>query len=129
MLTAPRPQPISLTLDLQSLYPPSLLAATPFPAFMKWYTTFSRDPIILGAMSPDPAWDWLRCFLKMEAFVQLPSFFIGAYGLYKSEQRAVLPVLANAWVELTGWADDKRVYRASRWVYSRPVHSITSSTR
>jgi hypothetical protein len=52
---------------------------------MKWYTTFSRDPIILGAMSSKPEWDWLRCFLKMEAFVQLPSFFIGAYGLYKSE--------------------------------------------
>jgi hypothetical protein len=91
LLTAPPPctQPITLTLDIQSLYPPSLLAGTPFPAFMKWYINFSRDPILLGAMSSNPAWDWLKCFLKMEAFVQLPSFFIGAYGLYKSEQRAI----------------------------------------
>ncbi|RSH95337.1 hypothetical protein EHS25_000424 [Saitozyma podzolica] len=86
--------PITLTLDIQSLYPPSLLAGTPFPAFMRWYINFSRDPILLGAMSSNPAWDWLKCFLKMEAFVQLPSFFIGAYGLYKNDKRVYPLILA-----------------------------------
>ncbi|KAK4687981.1 sigma intracellular receptor 2, partial [Tremellales sp. Uapishka_1] len=84
--------PTTLLLDVQCLYPPGLLKNTPFPAFLDWYLSFSRDPILLGAGSGLREWDWLRKFIWMEACVQLPCFIIGAIGLWRNDKR-VYPVL------------------------------------
>ena len=78
-------QPTSLLVDLQGLYPPSLLADTPLPAFLEWYIGFSKDPILIGARGVDPAWGWIRSFIALEGAFEVPCFVLGAVGLWRSE--------------------------------------------
>jgi hypothetical protein len=54
---------------------------------MKWYLSWSRDPVIIGATTGGVEWDWMRTFLYLEAFFQVPSHIIGAWGLWRSELR------------------------------------------
>ena len=81
--------PITLLVDIQTLYPPSLLARTPLPALMKWYLSWSRDPVLIGAAGSSWDWAWLRVFLHSEGYFQLPIFFIAAGMLWYSESQAV----------------------------------------
>lgn len=74
---------------MQPLYPASLLANTPLPAFLQWWLSISRDPILLGAFGGKREWHWLSCFLALEGGVQLPCFILGAWGLWRSESAVV----------------------------------------
>ncbi|WOO83455.1 Sigma intracellular receptor 2 [Vanrija pseudolonga] len=76
--------PTTLFIDLQVFYPAWLLEATPFPAVLDWYVSRSRDPILLGVVSGRDEWAWLRTFFWLEALFQLPSFIIGAIGLWNT---------------------------------------------
>ncbi|KAL7421171.1 hypothetical protein Q5752_004056 [Cryptotrichosporon argae] len=83
--------PISLTLDLQLLYPPQLIPR-PLVAFIDWYTGWSKDPIVLGAHTKTAEWGWLYVFFWVEAVVQIPLCAVGAYGLWRSEPSSpILP--------------------------------------
>jgi hypothetical protein len=78
--------PISLCVDFQSIYPPSImlyLASTPLPAFIDWYMRWSRDPIIIGASNGGWEWDWIRGFMWVEAVFQMPCWIIGAWALWR----------------------------------------------
>ncbi|WVQ75387.1 hypothetical protein IAR50_005007 [Cryptococcus sp. DSM 104548] len=81
--------PISILLDCQSLYPPSLVPAF-LRKFMLWSAAMTRDPILLSADRPE--FGWLRCFFWLEAFFQIPCFAIGAWGLWNDDKR-VYPLL------------------------------------
>lgn len=71
--------PITLLVDCQHLLPSAL---RPFPHFVPWYVRASADPVLRGAFGPGREWDWIRLFLQMELWVQLPCFFVGAWGLW-----------------------------------------------
>lgn len=71
-------------MDAQAVYPASLVDGTPLQAFGKWYTTFSRDPIMTGILGRDPAWGWMMPFFWLEMVFQIPCFILGAIGLWKS---------------------------------------------
>ena len=80
--------PISLCVDFQAIYPPAIMAflkaSTPLPAFIEWYKTWSRDPIIVNAASGGWEWDWIRGFMWVEALFQMPCWIIGAWCLWHS---------------------------------------------
>nr|ODN88626.1 hypothetical protein L203_02636 [Cryptococcus depauperatus CBS 7841] len=83
--------PISLLLDLQPIYPSSLVPA-PLKSFLLWSANLTRDPILLGAASGDPMFAWLKCFLWLEGTVQVPCFILGLWGLWNNDKR-IYPVL------------------------------------
>ncbi|KAL1406070.1 hypothetical protein Q8F55_007753 [Vanrija albida] len=83
--------PTTLFIDLQVFYPAWLLEHTPFPAVLDWYVSLSRDPILLGVVSGADEWAWLRTFFWLEALLQLPSFVVGAIGLWNGTCRAASP--------------------------------------
>ncbi|KAI8985740.1 transmembrane protein 6/97 [Trametes punicea] len=78
--------PATFLVDLQALYPkqwvPSVIANIP-----KIYVELSNDPLIgsaMGFFGPHQveAYTWLRSFLVVEAFFQVPVFIIGLRGLW-----------------------------------------------
>ncbi|EIN09658.1 hypothetical protein PUNSTDRAFT_113088 [Punctularia strigosozonata HHB-11173 SS5] len=83
--------PATVLLDLQAIYPvwivPGFIAQLP-----KLYLQLSNDPIIEGALSTGPTFLWLRTFMVLEALFQLPTFVIGARGLYKGS-KSIYPLL------------------------------------
>ncbi|WRT68949.1 uncharacterized protein IL334_005931 [Kwoniella shivajii] len=84
--------PISLLLDLQTLYPVHWLAGTPLSDLFNYSITLARDPILGGALSGSKEFDWLRYFFWLEGLFQLPCFVIGAIGLWNNDKR-VYPIL------------------------------------
>ncbi|KIY68867.1 hypothetical protein CYLTODRAFT_373655 [Cylindrobasidium torrendii FP15055 ss-10] len=79
--------PATVLMDLQALFFPK----TYLPGILHWYVQWTNDPIIRGAMY-DANMYWMRCFLTMELFFQLPTFFVAAYGLYKNH-RGIYPLI------------------------------------
>jgi len=73
--------PATLLLDVQAIYPQHLVPKILRDA-SEWYITFSGDPLIEGAFHGGPEFNWFRSFLYLEAFFQLPVFFIAARALY-----------------------------------------------
>ncbi|ORY31410.1 transmembrane protein 6/97 [Naematelia encephala] len=86
----------SLALDLQRSYPAWLIDDTQLAAFKKWYISWSRDPVMLNAYSGDPAWLWIEPFFFLELVFQVPSFVVGAIGLWKNDKRVYPLMLAYA---------------------------------
>ncbi|OCF54450.1 hypothetical protein L486_07998 [Kwoniella mangroviensis CBS 10435] len=84
--------PITLLLDLQTIYPKHWLANTPLPVLFEYSISLARDPILGGALSGSKEFNWLRYFLYLEGGFQLPCFAIGAWGLWKNDKR-VYPLL------------------------------------
>nr|XP_031862314.1 uncharacterized protein CI109_002279 [Kwoniella shandongensis]KAA5529386.1 hypothetical protein CI109_002279 [Kwoniella shandongensis] len=84
--------PVTLLLDLQSIYPTSWLASTPLPAFFQWSIALARDPILGGAISGSREFAWLRTYFFLEGGFQLPCFVLGAVGLWRNDKR-VYPLL------------------------------------
>lgn len=87
--------PISLCVDFQAIYPASImsrLASTPLPAFIEWYKTWSRDPIIVNAATGGWEWDWIRGFMWVEALFQMPCWIIGAWCLWNSELNSTIQI-------------------------------------
>ncbi len=98
--------PASLLVDLQALLHPN----TFLPSLPEWYTGYSADPLIRGAMLKDPQLVWFNCFLYVEMYdlsafhshyrvltpasrlFQLPVFIIGARGLWKGKLTRRKPV-------------------------------------
>lgn len=79
--------PPSLLLDLQALYPPSLVPEL-IATLPHLYIEFSRDPLVGGAFGyfgGNSHLYWFNNFVWVEALFQLPTFVIGAYGLWKGE--------------------------------------------
>ncbi|KDQ51011.1 hypothetical protein JAAARDRAFT_185480 [Jaapia argillacea MUCL 33604] len=86
--------PASLLMDLQVFYP------SWFPSFIRtipaWYINYSGDPLVAGFMGlsgKSESWIWLKTFLFLEAFFQVPTFFLGARGLYKNNPSIYLLIL------------------------------------
>lgn len=71
--------PITLLVDLQSVYPPEYV-----PQLLKdvnqWYLTTYKDPLMTNASSLP----WFKSFAFCEFLFQTPLFFAACYGLYKS---------------------------------------------
>ncbi|OWZ40959.1 hypothetical protein LQV05_004788 [Cryptococcus neoformans] len=85
--------PISILLDLQYLYPPSLIPSS-LKSFMLWSINLTRDPILLGAVNNDPTFGWLKCFSWLEAGFQVPCFVAGLWGLWNNDKRVYPVILA-----------------------------------
>ncbi|KAL0247573.1 hypothetical protein I308_103645 [Cryptococcus tetragattii IND107] len=85
--------PISLLLDLQYLYPPSLLPSA-LKSFLLWSINLTRDPILLGVVNNDPTFGWLKCFSWLEAGFQVPCFVVGLWGLWNNDKRVYPVILA-----------------------------------
>ncbi|WVQ93314.1 hypothetical protein IAU59_000382 [Kwoniella sp. CBS 9459] len=86
--------PITLLLDMQTLYPAAWLEGTALQRFFHWSISLARDPILGGAMSDSREFAWLRLFLYLEGGFQLPCFAIGAWGLWKNDKRVYPLILA-----------------------------------
>ncbi|WWC64141.1 uncharacterized protein I303_106749 [Kwoniella dejecticola CBS 10117] len=84
--------PITILLDLQTIYPKHWLADTPLSSLFEWSISLARDPILGGAMSGTREFAWLRYFLYLEGFFQLPCFILGAIGLWRNDKR-IYPLL------------------------------------
>jgi len=87
----------TLVLDLQALYPPTLV-----PGFMsqvhKSYVQDTGDPLIkavLGLYGREAKLNasWFETFIYCEMFFQLPVFFIGLYALWHN-RRSLYIILA-----------------------------------
>ncbi|KAA1469114.1 hypothetical protein DENSPDRAFT_834657 [Dentipellis sp. KUC8613] len=86
--------PATLLVDLQALYPenvvPSIVKVIP-----SWYVAMSGDPLIGGVMgffANHAELAWFKIFLCLEAVFQLPTFVLGARGLWK-DSRAIYVLL------------------------------------
>ncbi|KAF9047200.1 hypothetical protein BDZ89DRAFT_1099290 [Hymenopellis radicata] len=84
--------PASLLVDLQALLYPN----TYLPSLPEWYTGYSADPLIRGAMLKESQLVWFNCFLYVEMIFQLPVFVIGALGLWKGSKSIYVLLLAYA---------------------------------
>ncbi|KAF9646225.1 hypothetical protein BDM02DRAFT_271958 [Thelephora ganbajun] len=73
--------PATVLLDMQAICPQHLIPKILRDA-SEWYITFSGDPLIRGAFHGGPEFNWFRAFLYLEAFFQLPIFFLAARALY-----------------------------------------------
>jgi len=81
--------PITLLLDLQYLYPASL-APAPLRKLLLYYVGMSNDPLVgglAGVFGNNAHLDWFKSFICVEAFFQLPVFFLGARALYKGSRK------------------------------------------
>ncbi|KAH7094205.1 transmembrane protein 6/97 [Auriculariales sp. MPI-PUGE-AT-0066] len=79
--------PASILIDLQTLYPPSLVPGWMSP-IMPWYLNMSGDPVTAGGMGlyGQPLHTlWLRSFFWIEALFQFPCFFIGIWAITKGK--------------------------------------------
>ncbi|OBZ66680.1 Transmembrane protein 97 [Grifola frondosa] len=90
--------PASFLIDLQALYPssivPSVVASLP-----KFYVTMSNDPLIgnaLGYFGKNDAYIWFKSFLVLEAFFQVPVFVLGLRGLWKGSRSIYVLLLVYA---------------------------------
>jgi hypothetical protein len=77
-------QPMSLCLDAQSIFSPSIIPKV-LKEFNVWYKEWSRDPVINNAGTGSREWAWLDVFLHAEVAVQVPLFILGAWWLWKSK--------------------------------------------
>ncbi|KAJ3507397.1 hypothetical protein NLJ89_g6328 [Agrocybe chaxingu] len=87
--------PASLIIDLQYIYPPSLVPGLLRNA-VDTYIFMSRDPLIGGvfeAFGDSTHLIWFKTFLVLEAVFQIPVFVIGLRGLYHGS-RKIYPLLA-----------------------------------
>ncbi|WWC91335.1 uncharacterized protein L201_006278 [Kwoniella dendrophila CBS 6074] len=84
--------PITILLDLQTIYPKHWLADTQLSRLFEYSISLARDPILGGALSNSKEFLWLKYFLYLEGFFQLPCFIIGAWGLWYNDKR-VYPLL------------------------------------
>ncbi|EOR01800.1 hypothetical protein E3P92_03227 [Wallemia ichthyophaga] len=84
--------PMTLAVDLQSLYPQHLIPE-PLKELLRFWISISNDPILQGGGSGSPLWAWARSFLALEAVGQIPIFIFGAYGLYKGSRSVQVPLL------------------------------------
>ncbi|WWD21081.1 hypothetical protein CI109_105562 [Kwoniella shandongensis] len=100
--------PVTLLLDLQSIYPTSWLASTPLPAFFQWSIALARDPILGGAISGSREFAWLRTYFFLEGGFQLPCFVLGAVGLWRNDKRVYL----DMGVKLVKIVDQAQVRRS-----------------
>ncbi|TFK51934.1 hypothetical protein OE88DRAFT_1486556 [Heliocybe sulcata] len=108
--------PATLLLDLQAIYPtsmvPKFIASLPAS-----YVKMSGDPLIGGAMGyfgTEETYVWFKTFLFLEAIFQLPTFVLGARALYKDNRR-IYPLLL--------------VYAASTTTTTLPCLSVVLTTR
>ncbi|WVQ81176.1 hypothetical protein IAT38_003298 [Cryptococcus sp. DSM 104549] len=85
--------PTTLLIDLQALYPPSIVPA-PLSSFANWSIELTRDPVLGGVFSKDPSFGWLKCFMGVEGFFQLPVFVLGAWGLWHNDKRIYPLIIA-----------------------------------
>ncbi|KAH8116493.1 hypothetical protein DFH11DRAFT_1725267 [Phellopilus nigrolimitatus] len=86
--------PATLLVDIQAIYPPSLVPA-PLARLPTLYLQMSGDPVIAGAFGlngPPALWVWFKSFLILEAVFQLPVFVIGLRGLWR-DSRTLYPLL------------------------------------
>ncbi|KAI0046729.1 hypothetical protein FA95DRAFT_1493602 [Auriscalpium vulgare] len=87
--------PATLLIDCQALYPPAYVPDV-IRALPAWYVAMSGDPLVGGAMGllpvPERELVWFKTFLCLEAVFQLPTFFIGARGLWRGS-RGIYPLL------------------------------------
>ncbi|CCM04167.1 uncharacterized protein FIBRA_06329 [Fibroporia radiculosa] len=88
----------TILMDLQVIYPPSLV-----PPFMKALTDFYisnyGDPLIggvMGLLGRKEDFVWFHTFVMVEAFFQLPVFFIGMRGLWKDSRSIYVLLLVYA---------------------------------
>jgi len=80
--------PATLLLDVQAIYPQHLVPKVLRDA-SEWYIAFSGDPLIKGAFHGGQEYNWFRAFLYLEAFFQLPVFFIAARALYAGPPKSL----------------------------------------
>jgi len=73
--------PATVLLDVQAISPQHLIPKVLRDA-SDWYIDFSADPLVSGAFHGGPEFNWFRAFLYLEAFFQLPIFFLAARALY-----------------------------------------------
>ncbi|KAL0955302.1 hypothetical protein HGRIS_004191 [Hohenbuehelia grisea] len=77
--------PATLLLDIQAIVPKSLLPDAIRGLGLK-YINMTNDPVVGGAtgLVGNPAnFAWLRSFMYLELFFQLPIFILGARALWK----------------------------------------------
>lgn len=72
--------PITLLVDLQSVYPPKYVPQA-LKDLNQWYLTTYKDPFMTNASNLP----WFKSFGFCELFVQTPLFFAACHGLYKSK--------------------------------------------
>lgn len=84
--------PITLLLDLQAIYPPNWVPQ-PLLDITTRYIDILNDPL----MNPikNVHMYWFKSFVFCEAFLQLPFFFIAAYGVYHSKLIIYTPLTYN----------------------------------
>ncbi|KAI0642316.1 transmembrane protein 6/97 [Trametes meyenii] len=92
--------PATFLIDLQALYPkqwvPIMVSGLP-----KFYVDMSNDPLIGSAMGyfgreQLEAFTWFRSFLMVEAFFQVPVFFVGLRGLWEGSTSIYILLLIYA---------------------------------
>ncbi|KAL7414706.1 transmembrane protein 6/97 [Mrakia frigida] len=87
--------PATLCVDLQAFYPADVTPQI-LKDLMSFYISLTNDPTmqgVLGLTDAKPSvFLWFKSLLYLEALFQLPTFFIGAYGLYHNSRR-VWPLL------------------------------------
>ena len=84
--------PITLLLDLQAIYPPNWVPQ-PLLDITTRYIDILNDPL----MNPikNVHMYWFKSFVFCEAFLQLPFFFVAAYGVYHSKLIIYTPLTYN----------------------------------
>ncbi|KAG0748804.1 hypothetical protein G6F57_004858 [Rhizopus arrhizus] len=82
--------PITLLLDLQAIYPPNWVPQ-PLLDITTRYIDILNDPL----MNPikNVHMYWFKSFVFCEAFLQLPFFFVAAYGVYHKKLWIRLPLV------------------------------------
>ncbi|EGN96698.1 hypothetical protein SERLA73DRAFT_140397 [Serpula lacrymans var. lacrymans S7.3] len=90
--------PATLFIDLQALYPPSLVPRA-ISGLPQLYIRMSGDPLVGGVMGlqgQSSHFIWFKSFLVVEAFFQLPVFVLGARGLWTGSHSIYILLLIYA---------------------------------
>ncbi|KAI0918070.1 hypothetical protein AcW1_007047 [Taiwanofungus camphoratus] len=90
--------PATLLVDLQAIYPTSMVPAM-ISKIPELYIAMSSDPLIGGAMGYFGQLDsyvWFKTFLMLEAFFQIPVFIFGMRGLWKDSRSIYVLLLIYA---------------------------------
>ncbi|GBE87558.1 Transmembrane protein [Sparassis crispa] len=90
--------PVSLLLDLQALYPKSLVPAA-IASLPEFYISKSSDPLVggvMGLLGDSDRYVWFKSLLMLEAVFQVPVFIIGMRGLWKDARSIYVLLLIYA---------------------------------
>ncbi|KZT59877.1 hypothetical protein CALCODRAFT_515788 [Calocera cornea HHB12733] len=127
--------PISLCLDMQHIYPEYLVPEQLKSIYTHWLE-LSSDPITLGGLGligHPGQYTWCSIALWFETFLQIPTFFIGLWGLWNASRRANILILiygaSTATIVLECIATILSVPATSELTISGGIPSVTEAQR